>query len=153
MTLECTGSGTYSTKPAPPTLDGAIDQARKQFQVEAPGADLLYSQPYDILTEQVISGQVIGHENIDGVSVTHLAFEGEEVDWQIWIKDGKEPLPVWFSLVTKTMASKPEFEVRLSHWETNASFSPSTFAFKAPAQGTKVDTFPKTCAPNTTAER
>ena len=153
MTLECTGNGTYATKPAPPTLDGAIDQARKQFEIDAPGADLLYSKPYDILTEQVTSGQVIGHETVDGVTVTHLAFQGEEVDWQIWIKDGNEPLPVWFSIVTKTMASQPEFEVRLSHWETKAALPASTFAFKAPAQGTRVETFPNTCSPNTTAER
>jgi hypothetical protein len=152
MTLECTANGTYTTKPAPATLDGAIDQARKEFQIEAPGADLLYSQPYDILTEQVTSGQVIGHETIDGASVTHLAFQGEEVDWQIWIKDGAEPLPVWFSIITKTMPSQPEFEVHLSHWETKASLPASTFAFRAPPNGTRVDTFPKTCSP-ATAER
>jgi hypothetical protein len=153
MTLECTANSTYATKPAPATIDGAIDQARKDFQIEAPGADLLYSKPYDILTEQVISGELIGHETVDGTAVTHLAFQGEEVDWQIWIKDGNEPLPVWFSIVTKTMAAKPEFEVHLSRWETKAALPASTFAFKAPAQGTRVETFPKTCSPNTTAER
>ena len=153
MTLECTANGTYATKPAPANIDGAIDQARKEFQIEAPGADLLYSKPYDILTEQVISGELIGHETVDGTAVTHLAFQGEEVDWQIWIKDGNEPLPVWFSIVTKTMAAKPEFEVHLSRWETKAALPASTFAFKAPAQGTRVETFPKTCSPNTTAER
>src|SRR5262245_24343357 len=153
MTLECTGNGTYATKPAAPTIDGAIDQARKEFQIEAPGADLLYSKPYEILTEQVTGGQVIGHEVLDGGPVTHLAFQGEEVDWQIWIKDGDEPLPVLFSIVTKTMPSMPEFEVHLTHWETKAALPASTFVFKAPAQGTRVEVFPKTCAPNTTAER
>jgi hypothetical protein len=152
MTLECMANGTYTTKPAPPNIDGAIDEARKQFQIEAPGADLLYSKPYDILTEQVTGGQVIGHEYMDGASVTHLAFQGEEVDWQIWIKDGAEPLPVWFSIITKTMPSQPEFEVRLSHWETKATLSASDFAFKAPANATRVETFPKTCSP-ATAER
>jgi len=51
------------------------------------------------------------------------------------------------------MAAKPEFEVHLSRWETKAALPASTFAFKAPAQGTRVETFPKTCSPNTTAER
>jgi hypothetical protein len=152
MTLECTANGMYTTKPAPATIDGAIDQARKEFGIEAPGADLLYSQPYDILTEQVTGGQVIGHETVDGTPVTHLAFQGEEVDFQIWIKDGAEPLPVWFSIITKTLPSQPEFEVHLSHWETKAALPASTFAFQSPANGTRVDTFPKTCSP-ATAER
>jgi hypothetical protein len=153
MTLECTANGTYTTKAAPPTIDGAIDQARKEFQIEAPGADLLYSQPYDILTEQVTSGQVIGHESVEGSSVTHLAFTGEEVDWQIWIKDGPEPLPVWFSIISKTMPSQPEFEVHLSKWETKVALPASTFAFQAPPNGTRAETFPRTCSPPTTAER
>jgi hypothetical protein len=152
MTLECTTNGTYTTKPAAPTLDGAIDQARKEFGIEAPGADLLYSKPYDILTEQVTSGQLIGHETVEGVPVTHLAFQGDEVDWQIWIKDGPEPLPVWFSIITKTLPSQPEFEVHMSHWETKAALPASTFAFRAPANGTRAETFPKTCGP-ATAER
>jgi hypothetical protein len=152
MTLECTTNGTYTAKPAPPTIDGAIDAARKEFGIEAPGADLLYSKPYDILTEQVTGGQLIGHETVDGVSVTHLAFSGEEVDWQIWIKDGAEPLPVWFSIITKTMPSQPEFEVHLSNWDTKSAIPTSTFAFQSPPNGTRTDTFPRTCSP-ATAER
>jgi hypothetical protein len=153
MTLECMSNATYTTKPAPPTIDGAIDQARKEFGIEAPGADLLYSQPYDILTEQVTGGQLIGHETVEGESVTHLAFQGEEVDWQIWIKDGAQPLPVWFSIISKTVKSQPEFEVHMSNWETKASIPAATFAFKAPPNGTSVDTFPATCSPPATAER
>ena len=153
MTLECTANGTYMTKPAPPTIDGAIDQARKEFHVEAPGADLLYSKPYDILTEQVTSGQVIGHEIIEGVALTHLAFQGEEVDWQIWIKEGLEPLPVLFSIITKTIPSQPEFEVRLSNWETKAALPPTAFAFQPPSHGKRVETFPATCSPATSAAR
>ncbi len=57
-----------------------IDAARKQFQIEAPGADLLFSHPYEILTEQV-TGQLIGRETIDGVAANHLAFAGEDIDW------------------------------------------------------------------------
>jgi hypothetical protein len=153
MTLECTANGTYTTKPAPPSIDGAIDQARKEFQIEAPGADLLYSKPYDILTEQVTGGQVIGHETVEGMALTHLAFQGEEVDWQIWIKEGPEPLPVMFSIITKTMASQPEFEVRLSNWETKAALPPTAFAFQPPPHGKRVETFPSTCSPATSAAR
>jgi hypothetical protein len=152
MTLTCTANGTYTTKPAPPTLDGAIDAARKEFGIEAPGADLLYSKPYDILTEQVTGGQLIGHETVDGVAVTHLAFQGEDVDWQIWIKDGPEPLPVWFSIITKTMTSQPEFEVRLTNWETKASLPASTFTFQPGPNAKPAETFPQSCAP-ATAER
>lgn len=147
MTLACKVNDTYATIPAPATLDATIDKARKDFQIEAPGADLLFSRPYDILTEQVTGGQLIGRETIDGVPANHLAFTGEEVDWQVWIQDGAEPLPLRYTITTKGMKSQPEFTTRLSHWETKVRLDPSTFAFQAPAGATRAESFPKSCSP------
>ena len=50
MTLACKGENSFATVPAPKTLDATIDKVRKEFQIEAPGADLLYSHPYEVLT-------------------------------------------------------------------------------------------------------
>jgi hypothetical protein len=147
MTLMCKANDTYATLPAPATLDATIDKARKEFQIDAPGADLLYSHPYDILTEQVTGGKVIGRETVNGVPANHLAFTGEEVDWQIWIQDGPEPLPLRYTITTKGMKSQPEFTAQLSHWETKVRLEPSTFEFKSPAGATHAQTFPKTCSP------
>ena len=147
MTLSCPSSNSYSTAPAPATLDATIDAARKKFQIEAPGADLLYSRPYEILTEQVTGGRFVGRESINGVAVNHLAFTGEEVDWQIWIQEGSQPLPLRFVITTKTMKSQPEFTVHLSNWEPQASLDDSTFAFQAPSGATRAQAFAAACAP------
>jgi hypothetical protein len=136
MTLACKANNSYATAPAPPTLDAAIDQARKQFRIEAPGADLLYSRPYEILTEQVTSGKFIGRETINGTPANHLAFEGEDVDWQIWIQEGPQPVPVRFVIVSKKVKGQPEFAVELSDWKTQASVDDTTFQFQPP-QGAK----------------
>jgi hypothetical protein len=145
MSLYCQANNTYATVPAPPTLDEAIDATRKQFKIEAPGADLLFSQPYDILTEQVKGGQFIGRESVGGVTANHLAFEGEEVDWQIWIQEGSDPLPLRFVITTKTMKEQPQFEVVLSNWEPQAKLDDKTFQFKPPAGAKAVETFPTDC--------
>jgi hypothetical protein len=146
MTLACKTNNTYATAPAPATLDDTIDKARKQFQIEAPGADLLYSRPYDILTEQVKSGRVIGRETVDGVPVNHLAFLGDDVDWQIWIKEGAEPLPLRFVITSKTVKGAPEFVVQLTEWQPHARADATTFAFKPAAGATRVDAFPSACS-------
>ena len=146
MTLACKANNSYATAPAPTTLDATIDKARKQFQIEAPGADLLYSQPYEILTEQVTGGKFIGREIVEGVPTNHLAFEGEEVDWQIWIKEGSQPLPVRFVIVSKTVKGQPEFAVQLSDWDTQAKLDDSTFAFQ-PAAGAKPVQALASCGP------
>jgi len=145
MTLTCKANMTYGPLPAPATLDATIDKARKDFHIEAPGADLLYSRPYDILTEQVKRGQFVGRETMDGEPVNHLAFVGDEVDWQIWIKDGPQPLPVRFTITTKVTKGEPEFSVHLTQWKTNGAIPASTFQFQAPAGATRAQSFPRTC--------
>jgi hypothetical protein len=133
LTLACKESNSYETVEGAPNLDGAIDKMRKTFKVDAPGADLLYSNPYDILMEQVVSGRVVGRETIDGVAANHLAFRGEDVDFQLWIEDGARPVPLRFVITTKTVKGEPEFSVQLSNWNTQPKLSDSMFAFQAPA--------------------
>src|SRR5262249_9273681 len=149
MSLYCKDNNTYSTVPAPPTIDKAIDATRKQYKIEAPAADLLFSHPYDILTEQVKSGLFIGRETVGGVPVNHLAFEGEEVDWQIWIKEGAEPLPMRFVITTKTMKEQPQFTAQFSQWEPNAKIDDATFQFKPPPGPKAVASFPTECRAQT----
>lgn len=145
MTLYCASTDTYGTVAAPPTLDDTIDLARKKFQIEAPGADLLFSHPYDILMEQVTAGQFMGRETINGIAANHLAFEGHDVDWQVWIQDGTNPLPLRFVITTKTMKSQPEFSVQLSHWQPQATIADSTFVFQPPPGAKPVASLPTSC--------
>jgi hypothetical protein len=145
MTLLCKGNGSYESVAAPANIDAAIDKLRKHFKVDAPGADLLYSKPYDILMEQVVSGRVIGRETIQGLPAKHLAFQGEEVDFQIWIQDGNQPLPLRFVITTKNVKANPQFSVQLSNWNTHPIFTGQAFAFQAPVGAKPATSVTSTC--------
>jgi hypothetical protein len=147
MTLACKADNSFATMPAPKSIDATIDEVRRTFHIDAPGADLLYSRPYEILTEQVTGGRYIGRVTVDGVEAHHLAFEGEQVDWQIWIQDGSQPLPVRFVVTTKAMRSQPQFTVRLSSWEPGAKISPVMFQFADLSGARRVQKFPVQCRP------
>src|SRR5262245_18928773 len=54
----------YATAKAPGTIDEMIDFARDELGLEAPGADLLYSDVYTGLMEDVISGTYLGTEPV-----------------------------------------------------------------------------------------
>ncbi|MES1205367.1 MAG: DUF2092 domain-containing protein [Pseudomonadota bacterium] len=147
MTVACKSSDGYQTLPAPPALDAAIDQMRKQFDIDAPGADLLYSRPYDILMEQVVSGRLIGRETIDGMAANHVAFRGEQIDWQMWIKDGPQPLPLRYVITTKDAPGHPAFAVEMSDWNTQPSLPPGTFDFQPPASAKPAKSVAAACSP------
>lgn len=132
MTLYGRGLNAYLQTDAPNTLDAAIDFARNKLGIEAPGSDLLYSDSYDILLEDVVSGMHVGGAEIDGTPCQHLAFRGNDVDWQIWIQDGPEPLPRKFVITTKDVKGNPEFTVLLHDWQTSVTLPDEVFSFEPP---------------------
>jgi hypothetical protein len=152
FTLYGKDQNVYATAKAPPTLDAAIDAARQEFGIEAPGADLLYADPYAILTEDVVSGFVVGQGTIDGVPCDHLAFRGNEVDWQIWIEDGPEPVPRRFAITSKKIEGSPEFVVELSDWDTDPGFTDEVFEFRPPRGAREIEFQPEKFLPQKSGE-
>jgi hypothetical protein len=129
----------YATVPAPPTIDQAIDFARDYLDVYAPGSDLLYKDPYKVLMEDVVSGLYVGMSVVGGVKCHHLAFRGNEVDWQIWIEDGDKPLPKKFVITTKWMTGAPQFTVSINKWDLSPKFSEAVFTFVPPKDAHRID--------------
>jgi hypothetical protein len=132
-------TGFYATAPAPGKLDDAIDATRERYGIDAPAADLLLSRPYDGLMEDVTTGRYIGLEPIDGVNCHHLAFQAKDVDWQLWIQDGGQPIPRRYVITSKKAPSAPEFIVSISGWEPNATLPDELFSFQAPPEATRVN--------------
>jgi len=127
----------YATANVPPTLDETIDFARENLSIDAPGADLLYSDPYKVLMEDVVSGRYLGMEPIGDRMCHHLAYRGHETDWQIWIEDGPHALPCRFVIVSKKEPGEPEYEVTTSSWKAE-TLPPETFAFTPPQGATRI---------------
>jgi hypothetical protein len=129
----------YAQAPAPDTIDETIDFARSRLDLEAPAADLIYSDPYKILTENATSGMRVGKATIDGVECHHLAYRAGDVDWQLWIEDGPRPLPRKYIITTKDVQSFPEFTVMMHDWNTAPQLSDDLFTFVPPAGAERIE--------------
>jgi hypothetical protein len=129
----------YATAKAPSTLDAAIDFARDELGIDAPGADLLYADPYKILMEDAISGTYIGEEPVGDRKCHHLAYRGNETDWQVWIEDGPRALPCRFVITSKKVAGQPEYAVELDNWKVNPQVDANSFTFTPPRDAGKID--------------
>jgi hypothetical protein len=130
----------YATAPAPAKLDQAADRARQQLQVDAPGIDLLASNPYEALTDGVTEGRYIGLVPVGGgVMAHHLAVTRKNgVSYQIWIQDGSQPVPLRYVVTGKDMRASPQFTIELRNWQPNAQVPDDSFAFTPPAGAKKV---------------
>lgn len=137
----------YAMAAMPPTLDGMLDAARDKLGVIAPGADLVYANAYERLTEGLTAAFVVGEAFVAGVLCDHIAFRNAEVDWQIWIQRGDKPLPRKFVVTSKRMPQSPQFASVMSDWDTAPKITGATFTFTPPKGSTRIDFLPMATAP------
>ena len=132
----------YATADVPPTLDGMLDTARDKLNVIAPGADLLYTNAYERLTEGLTSAFVVGKAVVAGATCDHIAFRNAEVDWQIWIQEGAQPVARKFVVTSKRMPGSPQFTSVMSDWQMAPTITDATFSFVPPQGAQKIDFMP-----------
>jgi len=134
----------YVQKDVAGTIDQAITAIESESGLSMPGADLLFSDPYAVLSAGIRSSGYYGTAYVAGVRCHHLAFRTATVDWQIWVKDGDEPLPMKYVITSKRVAMSPQYSVVLSNWNTKPAIEANRFQFVAPQgvrklQGLSVD--------------
>ncbi|MDX2495502.1 MAG: DUF2092 domain-containing protein [Desulfuromusa sp.] len=125
---------------------GTIDDAFSAYEMEtgivAPGADLLFANPYAVLSEGVESSIYIGTTFINGIECHHLAFREAKVDWQLWVQAGDTPLPMKYVITSKWQTAAPQYEIRFRDWNTSPKINDGEFTFLVPEGATRVDVFP-----------
>ena len=139
LTLYNPKENLYATTAAPPTLDEMLDFAREKLDVIAPAAEILYKNAAEKMLKEASSGFVVGPSVAAGVKCTHLAFRGQEVDWQIWIEDGDKPLVRKFVLTSKQVKGEPQFAVVIRSWDLTPKFTDQVFTFTPPKGAKKIE--------------
>jgi hypothetical protein len=128
----------YSTTNMPATLDAAADAAHDQG-IDLPLIDLALSDPYANATAKVEQGRYYGISPVLGVPCHHLAFTQENVDWQIWIEDGPQPLIRKFVITHKNDPDAPEFTAFITRWNVTDRIADSDFVFERPTGASKIE--------------
>jgi hypothetical protein len=127
----------YAINEAPATLDAMFDFLHEKLGFSIPTADLLFSDPYKVLTEQVESGEYVGLHHVGQKKCHHLAFQQRQIDWQLWVDAGDKPLPLKFLLTYRRMPGEPQF-ITVFDWDVSPKLAEDTFQFKPPADAKKI---------------
>jgi hypothetical protein len=133
----------YAQVAAPGTLEEMLDFARIKYDVVAPFGDMIFKNAYDILMDGVTEGIVVGKAVIEGVVCDHLAFRAPDVDWQIWIQQGAQPLPRRIVITTLDLPNAPQFAVTVTRWDLEPAFDAQTFTFTPPAGVKQIELLPR----------
>ena len=132
LTLHDIDAGFYATVEAPETLEGMLDFARDSLDIVAPAGDFVYSNAYEILMEGVQSGMWVGTSAVQGVLCDHLAFSKPGTDFQVWIAQGKQPLPMKLVITSRDLLNAPQFTVQIREWDLKPEAASDKFVFVKP---------------------
>lgn len=132
----------YATVDVPNTIDEMMDYVVEKYGAAVPLADLVVSDPYKSATQRVRSGQYLGLHYVRDLKCHHLAFRQDNVDWQIWIEAGDNPLPRKLVITYKELPGHPQFTAVFDKWDMSAGLSNNLFTFKAPLKGKRIEMEP-----------
>lgn len=132
LTLYNASQGVYASQPAPKTVEALLDYAREELGVIVPAADLAYRGVFDILMQGVTSAVVVGKANIGGVICDHLAFSRPDVDFQVWIAEGDQPLPCKYVVTDTSTPAQISTVSVMSDWNLAPGTPDAAFRFSPP---------------------
>lgn len=128
----------YSTTNMPATLDAMAGAAHDQG-IDLPLIDMALGDPYANATAKVEQGRYYGISPVLGVPCHHLAFTQENVDWQVWIEEGPQPLIRKFVITHKNDPGAPEFTAFITRWNMTDHIADSDFVFEPPMGATQIE--------------
>ncbi|MCU7959870.1 MAG: DUF2092 domain-containing protein [gamma proteobacterium symbiont of Bathyaustriella thionipta] len=117
-------------------IDAALNEATRVLGSELPARDLISTDSYTPLMQAVEESAYLDRVKIGNNTCRHLAFRTKEVDWQLWVSEGKETLPCRYTITSKWIYAAPQYTVTFNNWKVNPALPASDFKPKL-SKGTK----------------
>ena len=139
LTLFGKNANKYTQLEFPGTIDELIDELRNKYDRPLPAADLLASNSYAALMEDVYDLKDLGSGVINGTECDFLAFRKDEVDLQVWITQGENPYPCKYVITSRLVTDGPQYSVEFRNWNAGEKAAKDDFTFQNPTNAEKID--------------
>jgi hypothetical protein len=136
----------YGQIDAPASLDELLDLIQDTYNVQVPTVDLLYSDLFERLKNDLLSAVYVGERRVDTALLDHLSLETTPADVQLWLEKGDVPVPRRMVIDLVSVDGEPEYLVLFQDWFLGQFVNDGEFRFAPPADWTKVE-IPKQSVP------
>jgi len=138
ITYYDSGYNVYAAAPKEGDLDQAFDYFVEKLNMPLPLTELFsVKHPFDLKTDLTFSSY-LGESTINGVDCQEFTFRFPETDLQIWIRDGKQPLPERIVITYKDSPGQPQYKAQFSNWDLTSEMPDQLFIFKPPENSRKI---------------
>ncbi|HAC66066.1 MAG TPA: hypothetical protein DCF68_21670 [Cyanothece sp. UBA12306] len=144
FTMEGLTNKVYANFLAPRDVDNInrlVNQIGEKLDITLPLGEIISTDnDLESIKKRVTSGIYVGESLINGIICHHLAFRQNNLDWQIWIEKGKQPLPRKLVITYKQAPSYPQYSAVLSNWNFDPiSAQDPVFSFQPANDADKID--------------
>ena len=130
--------GYYAAADSPESISEALDYAFLELDIDLPLLDLVRSNTFDLMVEGGDEVLYLGNTaQVRGVTCHHVAIRSADLDVQLWIETGEQPLPRRVMLTDKWVGGAPRFVANLD-WDLDPAFEPTRFEFTPPQDAEKI---------------
>jgi hypothetical protein len=126
-TIALHGEKVFGEAPMPPTVDEAIDAITTRYDLPLPMADLLYADAPATLDAAASTGGYMGSVTLNGVQASHLSFTTGQTTWQLWVKEGSEPVILQAHVDYAGRRSKPTHHMVFNSWTFGDALADDVF--------------------------
>ena len=123
----------YARVAKPGTVDDAVVYLVRDLQMTLPLARMFLANFPQDLEKQLVAAHYVEENHLFDVPTDHLAVRSTEVDMQVWIAQGEQPLPRRVVLTYKNAPNQPQFRADFADWNMSPSVDDASFSFTAPA--------------------
>ena len=115
------------------TVDDALVYLVRDLQMTMPLARMFHTRFPKDLEKLITSIMYVEEDYLFDVPTDHLAARSADVDLQLWIAQGEQPLPRRVILTYKNAPGRPQFRADLSDWDLSPKVAADSFSFVPPA--------------------
>jgi hypothetical protein len=130
--------GVFAQAPQPGSLDDAVVYFVRELGMQLPLAALLSTRFPAELERRVRTVDYVEYTEILPVPAHHIAGRTGTVDFQVWIADGDQPLPLRIVITYVNEPGQPQFRAQFLGWKQAPPVDASLFRFSPPADARQI---------------
>ena len=121
------------------TIDSAIEKLTNEFGIRMPLAMLINSKLTEIFRGKITAADKVGTSTLTGTICTHLTARSKDVDLQVWVQEGEQPLPRRIVLTYRNEPGMPQYRADLTDWKIMTARDDAKVTYKVPPGSEQFD--------------
>ncbi len=142
LTLYDKDNNHYGTLEIAGDIDAALDKAGKEYGLHVGLAELGANRLAEHAAQGLTNALYVGESKVRGVPCHHLAFDKENVHYQLWVDAGDKPLLRKVVVTQKKLPAEPQWTAYFSDWNFAPQLADNLFTFTPPEGAQKVKFMP-----------